>query len=71
LLPVDNSGKPTQESLESFRNVMDIYNKNKDTMSPVEIQKLFNQHRFDVTVDTNKNVKARMIGGNVKPFLIT
>jgi hypothetical protein len=50
---------------------MDIYNKNKDTMSPVEIQKLFNQHEFDVTIDSNKTVKARMIGGNVKPFLIT
>ncbi len=71
LLPVDSSGKPDQKSLELFRNVMDIYNKNKDTMSPVEIQKLFNQHGFDVTIDSNKTVKARMIGGNVKPFLMT
>jgi hypothetical protein len=71
LMPVDNEGRPDMKSLELFRKIYDIYNKNKDSLSPVEIQKMFNDAGFNISIDSNKNIDVTRSGTNVKPFLVT
>ena len=71
LLPVDNNGNPDNASLELYRKVMDEYNANKENMSPGEIQRLFNNSGFQVSVKEDKTLDVRMVGSHVKPFLVT
>ena len=70
-LPVDKQGNPDNASLEMYKSVMDEYNANKDNMSRVEIQRLFNDAGFQVKINDDKSLDVRMVGSDVKPFLIT
>lgn len=70
-LPVDAQGKPDNASLEMYKSVMDEYNANKDNMSRIDIQKLFNNAGFRVKINDDKSLDVRMVGSDVKPFLIT
>ncbi len=70
-LPVDAQGNPDNASLEMYKSVMDEYNANKDNMSREEIQRLFNNAGFQVKVNDDKSLDVRMVGSDVKPFLIT
>ena len=71
LLPVNEKGQPDNASLESFRNLMEEYNENKDNMSHTEVQKLFNNSGFNVRINDDKTINVSMDGSHVKPFLIT
>lgn len=70
LLPVDKHGNPDNASLEMFKSVMDEYNANKDNMSRIDIQKLFNNAGFQVKINDDKSLDVRKVGSDVKPFLI-
>jgi hypothetical protein len=70
-LPVDKQGNPDNASLEMYKSVMDEYNANKDNMSRIDIQKLFNDAGFQVKIKDDKSLDVRMVGSDVKPFLIT
>ena len=70
-LPVDSQGNPDNASLEMYKSVMDEYNANKDNMSRAEIQRLFNNAGFQVQINDDKSLDVRMVGSDVKPFLIT
>lgn len=70
-LPVDKQGNPDNASLEMYKSVMDEYNANKDNMSRIDIQKLFNNAGFQVKINDDKSLDVRMVGSDVKPFLIT
>ena len=70
LLPVDNSGKPDNASLQEYQELMKYYNSNKEGMSKAEVQKLFNNSGFEVTVNEDKSLNVSKMGANVQPFLI-
>lgn len=70
-LPVDAQGNPDNASLEMYKSVMDEYNANKDNMSRAEIQRLFNNAGFQVQINDDKSLDVKMVGSDVKPFLIT
>lgn len=70
-LPVDAQGNPDNASLEMYKSVMDEYNANKDNMSRTDVQRLFNDAGFQVKVNDDKSLDVRMVGSDVKPFLIT
>jgi len=70
LLPVDNSGKPDNASLQEYQELMKYYNSNKEGMSKADVQKLFNNSGFEVTVNEDKSLNVSKMGANVKPFLI-
>lgn len=70
-LPVDAQGNPDNASLEMYKSVMDEYNANKDNMSRIDVQRLFNDAGFQVKVNDDKSLDVRMVGSDVKPFLIT
>jgi hypothetical protein len=53
-----------------FKSVMDEYNANKDNMSRIDIQKLFNNAGFQVKINDDKSLDVRKVGSDVKPFLI-
>lgn len=70
-LPVDSQGNPDNASLEMYKSVMDEYNANKDNMSRIDVQRLFNDAGFQVKINDDKSLDVRMVGSDVKPFLIT
>ena len=70
-MPVDKKGQPDNASLAMFREVMEKYNAQKDTLSHSEIQRLFNNSGFQVKINEDKTINVTMEGSHVKPFLIT
>lgn len=69
-LPVKSDGSPDNASMAEFRQVMDIYDKNKDSMSKSEVQRLFRNSGFMVEINEDNTLEVSAVGGNVKPFLI-
>ena len=73
-LPVDpETGGPDNKSLEMFRQLMDHYNSVKDNpdVSDKDLEVMFNNSGFKVTINPDKTLDVRATGGNVKPFFIT
>ncbi len=73
-LPQDpRTGAPDNNSLQLFKEVMKEYDKIKDNpnFSGEEIQRMFGEVGFNVTVKEDKTLDVRAKGGNVKPFWVT
>ncbi len=71
-LPADENGAPDNSSLESFKEVMDYYEKIKDTpeATPEAIKEMFASQAFDVTIGENGKLDVTAQGNNVKPFML-
>lgn len=70
-LPANPDGSPDNQSLEEYKNLMDTYKEQKDSMTPGEVKRLFSNSGFDVTVNPDKTIEVSKSGSNIQPFLIT
>lgn len=69
-LPVKADGTPDYDSFEVFKKLFAEYEAKKETASKEELERIFNEEGFNVTIDEYGNEKFIRESKLVKPFLV-